>query len=303
MPTCAGGRRRRGHAGRQAGGHGRLLGLALGLIDLLLERDGGTWRVVTHSVSEARPIYSGEDRPSPAGRGQPEYVLDAVARDHEATLAYVRRAVGKTSAPLHSYFALVADDPSVQIVSIAQRWYIERDDGRHEHEGLPVLSAAAPFKAGGRGGPDYYTDVPAGDVAIKNVADLYLYPNTIRAVRITGATADWLERSAGHVQPLSRPARRTLLLNPDFPSYNFDVIDGVTYRDRPEPAVALRRRRRAGEPRMPTGSSTSRSTARRSTDGRSSSSPPTTTARRAAAISRARRATRSSSRPRTPTAT
>ena len=47
-----------------------------------------------------------------------------------------------------------------------------------EHEGLRVLSAAAPFKAGGRGGPDYYTDVPAGPIAIRNVADLYLYPPT-----------------------------------------------------------------------------------------------------------------------------
>ena len=44
------------------------------------------------------------------------------------------------------------------------------------NDGVPVLSAAAPFKAGGRGGPADYTDVPAGDIAIRNVADLYLYP-------------------------------------------------------------------------------------------------------------------------------
>jgi 2',3'-cyclic-nucleotide 2'-phosphodiesterase (5'-nucleotidase family) len=49
-----------------------------------------------------------------------------------------------------------------------------------ERESLPILSAAAPFVAGGRGGPEYYTDVPKGDVAIKNVSDLYLYPNTAR---------------------------------------------------------------------------------------------------------------------------
>ena len=64
------------------------------------------------------------------------------------------------------------------------------------------LSAAAPFKAGGRGGPEYYTDVPVGDVAIKNVADLYLYPNTVRAVKVTGQQVkDWLERSAGMFNP------------------------------------------------------------------------------------------------------
>ena len=114
-------------------------------------------------------------------------VLASVQAEHDETLAYVRRAVGQTSAPLHSYFALVADDPSVQIVSNAQTWYIEQMMVGTEHEGLPILSAAAPFKAGGRGGPEYYTDVPVGDVAIRNVADLYLYPNTVRAVRITGA--------------------------------------------------------------------------------------------------------------------
>ncbi len=45
--------------------------------------------------------------------------------EHEATLTYVRRPVGETSAPLHSYFALVADDPSVQIVNQAQLWYMK----------------------------------------------------------------------------------------------------------------------------------------------------------------------------------
>jgi 2',3'-cyclic-nucleotide 2'-phosphodiesterase/3'-nucleotidase len=99
-----------------------------------------------------------------------------------------------------------------------------------EWEGLPVLSAAAPFKAGGRGGPDYYTDVPAGDIAIKNVADLYLYPNTLQAVVITGAgVAEWLERSAGIFNRIEPGKADQPLLDPRFPSYNFDVIDGVTY--------------------------------------------------------------------------
>ena len=100
-----------------------------------------------------------------------------------------------------------------------------------EWEGLPILSAAAPFKAGGRGGPEYYTDVPVGDVAIKNVADLYLYPNTVRAVVIDGATVkDWLERSAGMFNQVEPGSTDALLLNPDFPSYNYDIIDGVTYQ-------------------------------------------------------------------------
>jgi 2',3'-cyclic-nucleotide 2'-phosphodiesterase/3'-nucleotidase len=99
-----------------------------------------------------------------------------------------------------------------------------------EYAGLPILSAAAPFKAGGRGGPEYYTDVAVGDVAIKNVSDLYLYPNTARAVKVTGAQVKgWLERSAGMFNQVEVGKADQVLLNPDFPSYNFDVIDGVTY--------------------------------------------------------------------------
>ncbi|MFS4580056.1 bifunctional 2',3'-cyclic-nucleotide 2'-phosphodiesterase/3'-nucleotidase [Phaeobacter sp. C3_T13_0] len=210
---------------------GGFWGSHMGLIDLMLERDGAGWRVVGHA-SEARPISKrNEDRSITALVDSAPAVLAAAQTEHDETLQYVRRAVGKTDAPLHSYFALVADDPSVQIVSIAQTWYIEQMLKGTEHEGLPILSAAAPFKAGGRGGADYYTDVPKGDVAIKNVADLYLYPNTARAVRVTGAQVkDWLERSAGMFNQVTPGQNDQILLNPAFPSYNFDVIDGVTYQ-------------------------------------------------------------------------
>jgi 2',3'-cyclic-nucleotide 2'-phosphodiesterase/3'-nucleotidase len=210
---------------------GGFWGSHMGLIDLLIEKEGGAWRVVS-AVSEARPISKrNEDRSITALVDSDDTVLASVQTEHDETLGYVRRAVGKTDAPLHSYFALVADDPSVQIVSIAQMWYIEQMMKGTEHEGLPILSAAAPFKAGGRGGPEYFTDVPKGDVAIKNVSDLYLYPNTARAVRVTGQQVkDWLERSAGMFNQVDPGAQDVVLLNPDFPSYNFDVIDGVTYQ-------------------------------------------------------------------------
>lgn len=210
---------------------GGFWGSHMGLVDLLLERDGNGWRVLSHT-SEARPISQrNEDRTVTALVASDPAVLASVQADHDATLAYVRTAVGKTDAALHSYFALVADDPSVQIVSNAQRWYIAQQMVGTEYEGLPILSAAAPFKAGGRGGPEYYTDVPVGDVAIKNVADLYLYPNTVRAVKVTGAQVkDWLERSAGMFNQVEAGASDATLLNPDFPSYNFDVMDGVTYQ-------------------------------------------------------------------------
>lgn len=205
-------------------------GSHLGLIDLMLARDGEGW-TVAGAESSTRPIYErGEDRSVTALVGDFAPAIAATAEMHAATLEYVRAEVGQTSAPLHSYFALVADDPSVQIVSLAQIWYLTEQLKGTPHEGLPLLSAAAPFKAGGRGGPDYYTDVETGPVAIKNVADLYLYPNTIQAVRITGAQLkDWLERSAGIFNRIEPGKPDQPLIDLAFRSYNFDVIDGVTY--------------------------------------------------------------------------
>ncbi|TPW29762.1 bifunctional 2',3'-cyclic-nucleotide 2'-phosphodiesterase/3'-nucleotidase [Martelella alba] len=213
-------------------------GSHMGLIDLLLEKDGNSWKIVDFT-SEARPIYHRDaDRKVVADVASDQRVVDAAETDHEATLTYVRTPVGKTSAPLQSYFALVADDPSVQIVSQAQTWYTKDMLKDGAYKDLPILSAAAPFKCGGRGGPDYYTEVPAGDVAIKNVADLYLYPNTTRAVVINGAQVrEWLEMSAGMFNQVAEGSKDAPLLNPDFPSYNFDVIDGVTYQiDLSQPA-------------------------------------------------------------------
>jgi 2',3'-cyclic-nucleotide 2'-phosphodiesterase/3'-nucleotidase len=206
-------------------------GSHMGLIDLMLEQaDDGKWSIVSHT-SEARPISERVD-----GKVKPKVesvatVLAAAQEDHDATLAYVRRAVGETAAPLHSYFALVADDPSVQIVNIAQASYLSQMLKGTEWENTPLLSAAAPFKAGGRGGPDYYTDVPVGPVAIKNVADLYLYPNTIQAVVITGQDVqNWLDRSAGIFNQIDPAQKDQQIINLDFPAYNFDVIDGVSYK-------------------------------------------------------------------------
>ena len=209
---------------------GGFWGSHMGLIDLLLEQDGGKWKIVSHT-SEARPIFTRDNGKVVASVKDVAAVETPVQKDHDATLAYVRRPVGQTAAPLYSYFSLVADDPSVQIVSDAQTWYLKQMLKGSQWEKLPLLSAAAPFKAGGKPGPDYYTDVPVGPVAIKNVADLYLYPNTVRAVAVTGAQVrEWLERSAGIFNQIKPGSKDAALIDITFPSYNFDVIDGVTYK-------------------------------------------------------------------------
>ncbi|MDP5274919.1 bifunctional 2',3'-cyclic-nucleotide 2'-phosphodiesterase/3'-nucleotidase [Chengkuizengella axinellae] len=200
----------------------------LGVIDFELEKVDGEW-VINSSQSSVQKIYD-KDTKTPLVEADPE-IVEAVQEDHDATIEWVRSAVGETTAPINSYFALVQDDPSIQIVTNAQKWYVEKFIQGTEYDGIPVVSAGAPFKAGGRGGVSYYTDVPAGEIAIKNVADLYLYPNTLQAVLINGDDLkQWLEMSAGQFNQIDPSIQdEQALINNDFPTYNFDVIDGVTY--------------------------------------------------------------------------
>ncbi|MED4754038.1 bifunctional 2',3'-cyclic-nucleotide 2'-phosphodiesterase/3'-nucleotidase [Brevibacillus choshinensis] len=201
----------------------------LGVIDLTLTQENGKWKVAD-STSKAVPIYDKANKASLADADQK--VLDAVKEDHDHTVEWVRSAVGTTSSPIFSYFALVQDDPSIQIVTNAQKWFVEKNIKGTEYDGIPVLSAGAPFKAGGRNGASYYTNIPAGTIAIKNVSDLYIYPNTLKAVLINGSQLqEWLERSAGQFNQIDvKKADEQPLVNEAFPTYNFDVIDGVTYQ-------------------------------------------------------------------------
>ncbi|MFS9058474.1 bifunctional 2',3'-cyclic-nucleotide 2'-phosphodiesterase/3'-nucleotidase [Streptococcus mitis] len=195
----------------------------LGIIDLNLVYKNGKWSVV-NSKGSIRKIYT-------KSKEADERIKEIAKESHEGTVKYVRQQVGTTSAPITSYFALVKDDPSVQIVNNAQIWYAKRELAGTPEGSLPILSAAAPFKAGTRGDATAYTDIPAGPIAIKNVADLYLYDNVTAILKITGAQLkEWLEMSAGQfntIDPSKKEAQQ--LINSSYRTYNFDVIDGVTY--------------------------------------------------------------------------
>ncbi|HFU3799208.1 TPA: bifunctional 2',3'-cyclic-nucleotide 2'-phosphodiesterase/3'-nucleotidase [Streptococcus suis] len=196
----------------------------LGVIDLNLTYTDGKW-TTTASKAAIRKI----DTKSSVADSR---IIDLAKEAHTETINYVRQQVGETTAPINSFFALVQDDPSVQIVNNAQIWYAKQQLAGTPEAGLPILSAAAPFKAGTRGDATAYTDIPAGPIAIKNVADLYLYDNVVAILKINGAQLkEWLEMSAGQfnqVDPSSTEPQN--LVNTDYRTYNFDVIDGVTYQ-------------------------------------------------------------------------
>ncbi|MBQ0139121.1 MAG: bifunctional 2',3'-cyclic-nucleotide 2'-phosphodiesterase/3'-nucleotidase [Kurthia sp.] len=197
-------------------------GAELGIIDMKLTKTKGKWKVkstqsFTRNAKDKKPTKT---------------VVNAVKKAHEGTLGYVNTPIGTTTDNIHSFFSIVKDDPSVQVVTNAQKWFMEKTLATDpELSKLPILSAGAPFKAG-RNGPEEYTEIKKGDLTIRSAADLYLYDNVIKAVKVDGATVkEWLERSAGQFNQIDPKATtEQALINSKFRPYNFDVIDGVEYK-------------------------------------------------------------------------
>ncbi|SEN70735.1 2',3'-cyclic-nucleotide 2'-phosphodiesterase / 3'-nucleotidase / 5'-nucleotidase [Mesobacillus persicus] len=198
-------------------------GGALGIIDLTLQKVKGKWSVAS-SQSSTRAIE---------GVQADEEIVKAVTDEHEATIEYVNTPIGTTTDDIYSYFALVQDDPSIQVVTNAQKWYVENylELNKPELKDLPILSVGAPFKAG-RNGVDEYTEIKKGDLTIRSAGDLYLYDNTLKAVKVSGSVVkEWIEMTAGKFNTIDTSTTEAQeLLNPSFPVYNFDVIDGVEYQ-------------------------------------------------------------------------
>ncbi|MDK9771217.1 2',3'-cyclic-nucleotide 2'-phosphodiesterase [Vibrio sp. B181a] len=207
-------------------------GSHVGVMDLMLKEKDGKWQVV-EGQSEARPIFDKANKKSLAEADKG--IVDALVDDHKGTREFVNQPIGQANDVMYSFLALVQDDPTIQIVNLAQKDYVERFiQGDPDLEGIPVLSAAAPFKVGGRkDDPNGFTEVESGQLTFRNAADLYLYPNTLVAMKVKGKEVhEWLECSAGQFNHIDvNSTKPQSLINWDsFRTYNFDVIDGVNYQ-------------------------------------------------------------------------
>ncbi|WP_430509813.1 bifunctional 2',3'-cyclic-nucleotide 2'-phosphodiesterase/3'-nucleotidase [Gottfriedia solisilvae] len=213
-------------------------GGSLGLIDLTLKKEKGKWSVV-NSQSSTREVWvdvkdpvSGKTKTESTVAPDQE-IVNAIKPNHDATVKYVNTPIGSTTDDIHSYFSLVQDDPSIQVVTNAQKWFVEKyvAEKKPEYKNLPILSVGAPFKAG-RNGVAEYTEIKKGDLTIRSAGDLYLYDNTLKAVKVKGSVVkEWIEMTAGKFNQINpNKTEEQALLNPSFPVYNFDVIDGVNYQ-------------------------------------------------------------------------
>jgi 2',3'-cyclic-nucleotide 2'-phosphodiesterase (5'-nucleotidase family) len=134
----------------------------------------------------------------------------ALAPAHERTRAYVGQRIGTSAAAWTSARARVEDTPILDLINDVQRKVTGAD-----------LSATAAFSL--------TSAIPAGPITVADVAGLYVYDNTLKAVRITGEQLRaYIEKSAEYYLPCPG-ARCDRIVNPAVPGYNFDVVSGVDY--------------------------------------------------------------------------
>ncbi|MBI1417464.1 MAG: bifunctional 2',3'-cyclic-nucleotide 2'-phosphodiesterase/3'-nucleotidase [Limimaricola sp.] len=205
------------------------LGSHLGVIDLALEREGPRWR-----VARSRAVALPQDGTEPDAE-----IVAGAAAAHARTLAHIRAPLAEVTGPLHSYFACVANDAGLGLVTAAQREAVARALTGSAWADLPLLSAASPYRAGGRGGPEAYVDIPPGPLGMRHASALYPFPNPLTAILVDGALLrDWLEHAAAIFLTLVPGAADQPLIDRAAPVYNFDVIAGVSYAiDLSQPAL------------------------------------------------------------------
>jgi 2',3'-cyclic-nucleotide 2'-phosphodiesterase/3'-nucleotidase len=210
---------------------GNYWGKSLGVIKLALIYGAQGWSVdKAQTKAEVRSTKNADGSyvaPDPS-------IASLVDAQHQATIAYVKTPIGDSDFRMTTYFADVGDVSAIEVVNQAQAAYVSDylKANLPQYANLPVLSVSAPFKSGFAGGNDY-TDVAQGNVAINNAADLYLYANTVYAVKVTGADIkNWLEKAANRFNQID-PAKTTPQeLVSSFPGYNFDVFTSpdITYQ-------------------------------------------------------------------------
>jgi len=167
---------------------------------LIVSRVGGRWQ-----VTEKR-----SDLVQAAGHAENPAVLAATDAIHRETVAYVTTPIGTTSERWFADFARVKDVPLIDFILETERKAAGSD-----------LASTAAFSTDVKMGP--------GPITISQVAQLYPYDNTLRAVRITGRQLrDYLEFSSRYYKTVPSPTA-PLVTDPQIPGYNFDIVSGVDY--------------------------------------------------------------------------
>lgn len=171
---------------------------SLGVARLTAARNAAGWSVVS-STGRTLPT---------AGYPENATVVELTDRAHEATVAYVAERIGSTDAVWSSDSARVRDVPLTDFILEVQR----------KVSGAQLASTAA-FSL--------TAALDSGPITVAEVARLYPYENTLKAVRLTGRQLrEYLEFSARY---FGRFGSEEPAIDAKTPGFNFDIVAGAEY--------------------------------------------------------------------------
>jgi 2',3'-cyclic-nucleotide 2'-phosphodiesterase (5'-nucleotidase family) len=166
--------------------------------ELRLEPVARGWRVASKRGQLIRAAHHAEH---PA-------VLAVTEAAHRAAVAYAAETLGTTSVAWRADSARVKDTPLVDFILEVER----RSAGTE-------LASTAAF--------DLRASLDTGAITVAEVAALYPYDNTLRAIRINGRQLrDYIERSAYY---FGRAGGGSVVVDTTIPGYNYDMLAGVEY--------------------------------------------------------------------------
>ncbi|GAA2727633.1 bifunctional metallophosphatase/5'-nucleotidase [Streptomyces nogalater] len=187
----------------------------LSLFDIGLVFRKGRWEVESVSASL---------RDSSTVADDPE-ITGLLADEHKKVVTYVNQVVGRATETLTTVEARYKDAPVIDLITKVQEDVVKAALAGTEYASLPVLAQASPFSR--------TSQIPAGDVTIRDLSSLYVYDNTLVAKLLTGAQLRaYLEYSAEYyvqtapgaavdVEKLTNAGGR--------PDYNYDYVSGLSY--------------------------------------------------------------------------
>ncbi|MEV6023197.1 5'-nucleotidase C-terminal domain-containing protein [Streptomyces sp. NPDC052036] len=190
-------------------------GERLTLFDIELVFEKGRWQVESVAAS-LRNAGTVADDPK---------ITTLLSDEHAAVVKYVNQVVGRATDTLTTVVARYQDAPIIDLIAKVQEDVVRAALAGTEYASLPVIAQASPFSR--------TSQIPAGEVTIRDLSSLYVYDNTLVAKLMTGAQIRaYLEYSAEYFVQTAADAAvdvEKLTNAGGRPDYNYDYVSGLRY--------------------------------------------------------------------------
>lgn len=145
--------------------------------------------------------------------------------EHAKVVQYVNQVVGSATETLTTVEARYKDAPIIDLITKVQEDVVKAALAGTSYASLPVIAQASPFSR--------TSQIPAGEVTIRDLSSLYVYDNTLVAKLLTGAQVRaYLEYSAEYFVQTAAGAVvdvEKLTNANNRPDYNYDYVSGLSY--------------------------------------------------------------------------